>query len=258
MAGTIASVRAGPVARVRLSRPEVRNALDQQTIAALTEAFRNLSQERKVRVVVLEGEGKAFCGGADVNYMRASLDWTREQNVADALRLSDMFAAIEACTKPVIAKVHGVALGGGAGLVAACDVAIAAEDALFGFTEAKLGIVPAVISPFVVRKIGRTHARALFATGERFGAERALRIGLVHEIAAAAALEAAVAAKAGEILECGPQAVETAKEIARTVALLSADEARSWTAERIADRRASAEGQEGLRAFLEKRRPNWQ
>lgn len=245
------------VVRVRLNRPDVRNALDARVIAELTEIFRGLAQRSQLRAVVLEGEGAIFCGGADITYMRAALDLSEAQNVEDALRLADMFAAVDDCPVPTLARVQGAALGGGAGLVAVSDIVIAEDDALFGFTEAKLGIVPAVISPFVLRKIGQTHARALFPTAERFSAERALRIGLIHEVVPPGQLEASVESKLQELLTSGPSAARLAKKIARTVDGLGAQEAKRWTAERIAAQRTSAEGQEGLRAFLDKRRPSW-
>jgi len=245
------------VVRVRLNRPEVRNALDAQLIAELTAIFRAFDERPRVRVVVLEGEGAIFCGGADIKYMRAALELSEAQNHEDALRLSDMFTAIDACPAATIAKVQGAALGGGAGLIAVCDIVLAEEDALFGFTEAKLGIVPAVISPFVLRKIGQPHARALFPTAERFNAQRALRIGLIHELVPPGQLDAMVESKIQELLTSGPGAARLAKRIARTVGGLAPDEARQWTAQRIAAQRISPEGQEGLRAFLDKRRPTW-
>jgi methylglutaconyl-CoA hydratase len=257
MPDTIAIDRSGAVVRVRMNRPEVRNALDARMIAELTEAFASIGADDQVRAVVLEGAGTMFSGGADINYMRSSLELSRAENHADALRLSDMFAAIDDCAAPVIARVQSAALGGGAGLIAVCDIVIAADDAIFGFTEAKLGIVPAVISPFVLRKIGAGHARALFTTGERFGVARALRIGLVHHAVPAAELDAAVDATLKEVLACGPQATRTAKVIARTVPAFEKREAREWTAATTAERRSSDEGQEGLRAFLEKRSPKW-
>ena len=254
---TIVVDSAGVVARVKLNRPDVRNALNARTIAELTDAFRTLSGDASKRMVVLEGEGATFCGGADIAYMRAGLDLGEEENEADALRLSDMFAAVDACAVPLIAKVQGAALGGGSGLVAVCDIVVAAVDAVFGFTEARLGIVPAVISPFVLRKIGQSHARALFVTGERFDAGRALLIGLVHEVVPSHELHVATERKVEEILACGPEATRVAKTIARTIETMSPEEARAWTARTTAQRRASAEGQEGLRAFLEKRKPAW-
>jgi methylglutaconyl-CoA hydratase len=257
MPDTITIDRNGAVVRVRMNRPDVRNALDARMIAELTEAFGSIGADSAVRAVVLEGAGKMFSGGADINYMRQSLELSRDENHADALRLSDMFAAIDDCPAPVIARVQAAALGGGAGLVAACDIVIATDDAIFGFTEAKLGIVPAVISPFVLRKIGAGHARALFTTGERFGAAHALLIGLAHHVVPAAELDNALNATIDEVLACGPQATRTAKIIARTVLALDKSAAREWTAATIAQRRSSDEGQEGLRAFLEKRSPTW-
>jgi methylglutaconyl-CoA hydratase len=257
MPETIVVEREAGIARVRLSRPDVRNALNATMIAELTQAFGELSRDASVRVVVLEGEGKMFCGGADIAYMRSGLDLGEEENFNDALRLSDMFASIDTSAAPVIAKVHGAALGGGSGLVAVCDIVLSADDAVFGFTEVKLGIVPAVISPFVLRKIGQTHARALFTTGERFGAERARQIGLVHEIVPYPDLHGALQRTLDEIGSCGPTAIRVAKQIARTVGTLPPDEARTWTARTISRLRASDEGQEGLHAFLEKRKPTW-
>jgi len=254
---TLRVERQGPIARVTCARPDVRNALNAAMIAELTSAFAALSSDDSVRVVVLQGDGSSFSGGADVNYMRAGLELGEKENEADALRLSDMFATIDRCAAPVVARVHGAALGGGSGIIAACDIVIAADDAVFGFTEARLGIVPAVISPFVLRKIGQSHARALFTTGEHFDAVRALRIGFVHEVVPNAGLDAAVARVVDAILACGPQATRIAKTIVRTVSMMSAEEARVWTAQTTAKRRASDEGQEGLRAFLEKRKPDW-
>ena len=254
---TLRVERDGPVATVAFARPDVRNALNAEMIGELTRGFSALSEDGGVRAVVLRGDGPAFSGGADINYMRAGLDLGEADNEKDALRLSDMFAAVDRCAHPVIARVHGAALGGGSGIIAACDIVIAADDALFGFTEARLGIVPAVISPFVLRKIGQSHARALFLTGERFDAARALRIGLVHDVVPASDLDAAVARAIDGILSCGPQATRVAKTIVRTVSMMSAEDARAWTAQTIAKRRASDEGQEGLRAFLEKRKPDW-
>ena len=168
------------MARVTLARPDVRNAFNAEVIRELSAVFLTVSEDPTVRAVVLAGEGKSFCGGADVNWMRGALDLSYDENVADAQAMSDMFRAIDRCSKPVIGRIHGAALGGGAGLAAVCDIAISADDTTFGFTEVKLGIIPAVISPFVIAKIGTSHARALFLTGERFTAKHALEIGLVH------------------------------------------------------------------------------
>jgi methylglutaconyl-CoA hydratase len=256
-ASVLARWMEGPVAHVRLSRPDVRNAFNAELIAALTAAFGELGADEDVRAIVLSGEGKVFCGGADISWMRASLDLSYEENVADAQRMSDMFRAIDRCPKPVIAKVHGAALGGGAGLAAVCDIVMAASDAVFGFTEAKLGIIPAVISPFVLSKIGATHARALFLSGERFDAKRAYHIGLVHEVVVADTLDVCIERVLNEILTAGPRAVAAAKALIPRVHAATYDESRDLTAREIARLRASEEGQEGLRAFLERRKANW-
>jgi methylglutaconyl-CoA hydratase len=247
----------GPVAHVRLDRPDVRNALDDELIEELRSTFERLGSDSAVRAIVVSGEGKSFCGGADIEMMRSSLDLTREQNVAGARALSVMYRTIDACPKPVIGKIHGAALGGGVGLVAVCDIAIAASDAVFGFTEVKLGIIPAVISPFVLAKIGPSHARALFLTGERFDAKRAQAIGLVHEVVVGDTLDVAIERVVTEILSAGPAAVAAAKNIIARVRGASYDQTLDLTAQATAEQRVSAEGQEGLRAFLERRQPNW-
>ena len=257
MAAVLRYSAQGPVAQVRLDRPDVRNALDTELIEQLRSTFERLADDSAIRAVVLCGEGKVFCGGADVGMMRASLELTRKQNVAGARALSKMFRAIDRCPKPVIGKIHGAALGGGAGLVAVCDIAIAASDAVFGFTEVKLGIIPAVISPFVLAKIGASHARALFLTGERFEAKRAQAIGLVHEVVGADALDAAVERVVTEILSAGPSAIAAAKKLIARVSEADYDASLDLTAKDIAAQRTSPEGQEGLRAFLEKRSAVW-
>ena len=239
--------RDGDVLRVTLARPDRRNAFDAELIAELASAFVDVG---RARAVVLAGEGPSFCAGADVEWMRSSVDLTYDENVADALGLRRMLEAIDGCPAPVICRVQGHALGGGAGLVACADVVIAAPDAVFAFSEAKLGIVPAVISPFALAKIGPSWARRLFPTGERFGAELALRIGLVHELAED--LDAAVERVLGELRSAGPRAARAAKRLVLDAPLDGLE-----TARRIAERRTSDEGQEGLRAFLERRRPDW-
>jgi methylglutaconyl-CoA hydratase len=233
------------VLRVTLARPERRNAFDAELIAEVTEAFADVGA---ARAVVLAGEGASFCAGADVEWQRSAIDLSFDENVADAMRLYRMCEAVDRCPAPVIARVHGFALGGGSGLVACADVAIAAPDATFGFSEVKLGIIPAVISPFVLPKIG-AHARRYFLTGERFDAETALRIGLVEEVATD--LDAAVDRVLGEMLTSGPQAVREAKQ------LIHERPHGEETAQIAARLRAGEEGQEGLRAFLERRPPSW-
>ncbi len=242
-----------PVLRVTLNRPEVRNAFNPLMLMELTAVFSQVEAGGEVRAVVLSGAGESFCAGADLTWMGAMAAYTREENVADAVRLAAMLEAVEGCAVPVVARVHGAALGGGAGLVAACDVVVSSSDTLFGFTEARLGIAPAVIAPFVLRKIGPGHARALFVTGERFDAARAERIGLVHRVADRAALDDAVRDALTGILSCGPEALCACKWLVAEVPTLSREAARAYTAETIADLRASPEGQEGMRAFLERR-----
>ena len=229
------------VLRVTLARPERRNAFDAALITELTEAFADIGD---ARAVVLAGEGQSFCAGADVDWQRSAIDLSYEENVADALRLYRMCETIDHCPAPVIARVHGYALGGGSGLAACADVVIAAPDAVFGFSEVKLGIIPAVISPFVLPKIG-AHARRYFLTGERFDAATALRIGLIEEIADD--LDAAVDRVLAELLTAGPEAVREAKRLIRE------RPAGEETAQIAARLRAGEEGQEGLRAFLEGR-----
>jgi methylglutaconyl-CoA hydratase len=242
------------VARVTLARPDVRNAFNANLIGELHAIFTRIAAADDIRAVVLAGQGKVFCGGADINWMRESLDLSFEANAIDAERMSDMFRAIDNCPKPVIARVHGAALGGGAGLAACCDIVIAGEEAVFGFTEVKLGIIPAVISPFVLAKIGASNARALFLTGERFDATRAQAIGLVHRVVHIGDLDDAVNATISEIRSAGPYAVSAAKLLVRRVLDATYEESRSITAQAIANARISPEGQEGLRAFLERRK----
>jgi len=234
------------VLHIAMARPERRNAFDVALIEELAAAFADVGD---VRAVVLSGDGPSFSAGADVEWMRSSVDLSYDENVADALRLRAMLDAIDSCPAPVVGRVQGHALGGGCGLVACCDVVIAEPTAQFAFSEVKLGIVPAVISPFALAKIGTGAARRYFVTGERFSADVALRIGLIHEVADD--LDSAVERVVRELLSAGPAAARAAKELARRAE--SAEE----TAARIAAHRTSAEGQEGLRAFLEKRPPSW-
>jgi enoyl-CoA hydratase/carnithine racemase len=234
--------RDADVLRVTIAKPERRNAFDAALIGELAEAFADVGD---ARAVVLAGEGPSFCAGADVEWQRASIDLSYDENVADAMRLYGMMEAIDACPAPVVARVQGFALGGGSGLVAAADVAVASPDAIFGFTEVRLGIVPGVISPFVLPRIGPGAARRYFLTGERFDAATALRIGLVHEVDAE--LDTAVERVVAHLLAAGPEAVRAAKRLVRERPLGEA------TAHIAAGLRSGPEGQEGLRAFLEKR-----
>ncbi|HST26217.1 MAG TPA: enoyl-CoA hydratase-related protein [Gaiellaceae bacterium] len=247
--GPLRVERDGPLLRVTLARPDRRNALDAELIAELTAAFADVGD---ARAVVLAGEGDSFCAGADVDWMRSSVELSYEENVADSTRLRRMYEAIDNSPAPVIARAQRYVLGGGVGLVCCCDAVVAADDAVFAFSEVKLGIIPAVISPFALARIGPGPARRYFVTGERFDAETALRIGLVHEVVPAAELDAAVDRIAAEILGSGPEASRHAKRLALDAPLDGLE-----TARRIAERRTSDEGQEGLRAFLERRPPGW-
>jgi methylglutaconyl-CoA hydratase len=249
--------REGARARVVLARPGVRNAFNAELIARLRDAFTALGTDASVRVVVLEGEGKTFCGGADINWMRGALDLDEDENVRDAEAMSDMFRAIDRCPKPVIVRVQGAAIAGGAGLCAVADAVVAEDTATFGFTETKLGIIPAVIAPFVLAKIGVSHARRYFLSGERFDAQRALAIGLVHEVVHGDALDGTVGAIADEFDTAGPEAIAAAKALIATVRGTSYEDSRALTARAIARRRVTAEAQEGLRAFLERRSASW-
>lgn len=252
---TLAIETAGPVTTIALARPDVRNAFDETMIEELHRAFTTL--DAATRAVVLTGQGPIFCAGADVQWMKRSRDYTEAENLRDARAMAAMFRAIDECPKPVVGKARGLALGGGSGLLACCDIVVAAEGMQCGFTEVRLGIVPANISSFVLPKIGARAARRYFLTGERFDAAEAKRIGLAHEVAPEADLDGAVERIVAELLKCGPNAVATAKEIIRTVAGRPRDEAIEYTAATIARARVSPEGQEGLGAFLEKRKPNW-
>ena len=250
-------VRDGPICRVTLARPEVRNAFDEVLIQALTGAFLSFTDDIETRVVVLEGEGPTFCAGADVEWMRRAGGFSKLENEADAERMAGMLRAIDRCPRPVIAVIQGAAIGGGVGLAAAADIAVAAEDAVFSLAEVKLGILPSVISPYVLRAIGAREARRYFLTGERFGAAEARRIGLVHEVVPPAELEATRDRLVAALLTSAPEAVGVAKNLIAEVSGKPPDEAFPITVRTIAERRATAEAKEGLTAFLEKRQPAW-
>ena len=245
------------VATVFLARPNARNALNAGLIGELTRCMEELAGDDGARVVVLTGEGDFFCAGADVGYRSDMVEFAYEENLEDARRLAAMFRAVEECPKPVVARVRGAAIGGGIGLVAASDVAVAEEGTVFAFSEVRLGISPATIAPFVLGKIGSSHTRALFLTGERFDAQRAQAIGLVHEVAAEGDLDAVVGEKVEGLLAGGPEALAATKALLRELRDAAPGEATEIMARRIAELRTGEEGQEGLRAFLEKREPAW-
>lgn len=243
---------------MRMHRPDVHNAFNEQMIAELTEVFESLGPDDDVRVVVLAGEGKSFCAGADLNWMQKMVNFTFDENVADARALARMLQTIDDCPKPVIGRVHGAAFGGGVGLVAACDVAIALGRASFCLSEVKLGIAPAVIAPFLIARIGSSAARRYALSAERFAADEARRIGLVHEVVDTEdELDAAIAKFCEQFKRNGPKALAATKQILSEASRLDRDAALKQMVEHIARLRASAEGQEGLKAFLEKRDPNW-
>jgi methylglutaconyl-CoA hydratase len=250
----------GAIERLILNRPEVRNAFNEDMIAELTDwaaAVARRPAGERPRAVVLQGAGQTFSAGADVTWMAKTVRYTEEENIRDATAASRMFAALNALPVPLVGRIHGAALGGGAGLAAVCDIVVAEEQAVFGFTEVKLGILPAVISPFALAKIGRSAARELFLTGARFSAAHAKTIGLVHKVVASIDLDAAAAAYIQEFVTAGPEAVAAAKELIPQVWGQSIDAAEVITARAIAARRVSREGQEGLTAFLEKRKPSF-
>jgi methylglutaconyl-CoA hydratase len=241
-----------------LNRPEVRNAFNAEMVAELSRWAESVAAgSADLRAVVIAGSGKAFCAGGDAAWMAQTITYTEAENLRDARALSDMFHAIDDLPLPVIGRVHGAVMGGGAGLAAVCDIVVAESDSTFAFSEVKLGLVPAVVSPFLLRKIGQSAARELFLTGARFPASRAFQIGLVHAVAPAADLDATVARYVSELATGGPEAIAAAKRLIKTVAGLGPDDAAALTASAIATRRTSPEGQEGLKAFLGKRSPRW-
>ena len=247
----------GPVARIWMNRPDLRNAFDGLMITELRRVLFDLRTVDAVRVVVLGGRGPSFCAGADLQWMKAMASFTREENLREAQALADLFFTVYESPKPIVARVHGAALGGGAGLVAASDIPVAALGTKFGFTEVRLGILPAVISPYVLAKIGESAARELFLTGERFEAVRAQEIGLIRAAVPEEDLDAAVEGRVKELLQAGPRAIAEAKALIREVGWRRVEDVQRYTVERIAEIRTTAEGQEGMRAFLEKRKPYW-
>src|SRR6266704_6030057 len=246
------------VARVMLDRPDVHNAFNDELIPQVTQTFSELGARDDIRVIVLGGNGKSFCAGADLNWMKRMVHYSREQNLEDARAVGRMYLTIAKCRKPVIARVHGAALGGGAGLVAACDIAVAVESVQFGFTEVKLGIIPAIISPFVIARIGPGRAREFFITGERFLAPVAMNIGLIQHVAAhELALDGLIDSKISQILTSAPGAVAAAKELIFGVAARTLERSLEFAADAIARARTGAEGQAGMQAFLERQKPPW-
>jgi methylglutaconyl-CoA hydratase len=258
MADLVCVSAQGGIGTVCVSRADVHNAFNEAVITALTEAFRHLAAAPEVRVVILRSEGKSFSAGADLTWMQKMIDYSIEDNLADARTLAAMLESIRFCPKPVLARVQGAALGGGVGLVAACDIAVALQSANFGLTEVRLGILPAVISPYVLEKIGPGPCRRYFLTAEKFSADEAYRLGLVNQVVATEAdLDRALSTLCQALLQNGPEAVAAAKRLVSEVLGYDVPRWTDVTARRIAERRVSAEGQEGLRAFLDKRKASW-
>ena len=249
--------RDGPVERVTLNRPDVRNAFNEGMITELTWWADAAAADSSLRAVVLAGSGRAFCAGADLDWMKRVATFSHEQNLDDAHEMARMYLTLDRLPLPVVGRIHGAALGGGAGLAAICDIVVASDDARFGFTEVKLGLIPAVIAPFVIAKIGRSAARELFLTGARFDAPRAHAIGLVHAVVPGADLDATVQSYVDDLLTGAPGAVKAAKALVAEVGRRNPADTASLCAEAIAARRVSPEGKEGIAAFLEKRTPRW-
>lgn len=250
------------VARVTLNRPEIHNAFDDTLIAELTDVFRQLNQDNSVRLAVISGNGKSFCAGGDLNWMRKMKDYSRNENIEDSSRLEEMFATISGFSNPLLGVVHGAAMGGGSGLAAVCDFVLASDDARFGFTEARIGIAPSVISPYVIEKIGISYARAYFLCGKHFGADVAKDMALVHKVVPRAELESAADEMIAEFLKAAPDAAQKSKALIKGIVNITRDAEvrkaiRDLTIETIADLRVSEEGQEGMDALLAKRKPKW-
>lgn len=245
------------VAWIVFARPEVHNAFNAEMIGELAAAFERVKNDKAVRVVVLTGEGKSFCAGADINWMREIIDYSYEQNLSESLLLAEALHALYSLPKPTVAMVNGTAIGGGNGFLSACDIAVAAEDAVFGLSEVKIGLVPAAISPFVMRKIGESKAREYFLTGKRIPATKAADIGLVNQVVPREKLEETVQELIGLLLTSGPEALASCKELIFEVSRMSLQEVKEFTARMIANLRISEEGQEGMTSFLEKRKPKW-
>jgi methylglutaconyl-CoA hydratase len=254
---TVRVETAGKIGRVTFCRPEVHNAFNDQVIDEMTFAFKRLKTDSDVRVVILSGDGKSFCAGADLNWMRRVKDSAFEDNLDEARRLADLFWDIYSFPKPVIGRINGAAIGGGTGFVAVTDIAVAAQSAVFSFSEVKIGVVPACISPYVIKRVGEGKAREFFLTGERLTSDRALEAGLVNRAVPDEMLDATVNGLVESLLSSGPEAIRVCKELLQTVPALTVDDFKEYTARVIAELRQSPEGQEGMDAFLNKRKPNW-
>ena len=254
---TVIAVKEGKALRLTMNRPQVHNAFNSEMIRELAAAFDEAKKDANVRLVVLTGAGESFCAGADLNWMREIIRYSYEQNLRESRELAELMHSIYALPKPTIARINGAVIGGGTGLFSACDIVIASDRARFGLSEVKIGLIPAAIGPYVIRRIGESAARELFLTGERFDAQRALEIGLVNKVVVHEALDEKVAEVVRLVLSSGPEAIARCKELLQKVPGMGLEEAKSYTAEMIAGLRVSPEGQEGMAAFLEKRKPKW-
>ena len=254
---TLRYERKDRIGRITFSRPEVHNAFNNRMIEELYELFEKIKRDKGVRAVVLTGEGKSFCAGADLKWMRAVKDYNFEKNFSESLQLAEVFNMIYSCPKPVIGRINGAAIGGGTGFVAVCDISIASSSAVFSFSEVKIGLVPACISPYVVKRVGEGRTREFFLTGERLSAERACQAGLINKVTEPEQLDDAVDEMLNQIMSSGPDALACCKELLSTIAELNMQDAKVHTAKVIANLRKSDEGQEGMDAFLNKRKPNW-
>lgn len=245
------------VLSIIINRPDIHNAFNDDVIVDLTSEFKKVENDESVKLILLSGEGRSFCAGADLNWMKSMIDYSENENIEDSKKLYNMFETINNCSKPVIGKINGHALGGGVGLVAVCDYAITHEKSKFGFTETRLGLIPAVISPFCIDKIGAGHARAWFLSGEKFSAHKAYELGLIHEVTSIADFEARVAEVISSHLLAGPLAQCEAKKLIKKITNLQKEDIKNYTCKAIASRRVSSEGQEGMNALLEKRSASW-
>lgn len=254
---TILYVPQEKIVLISLNRPEVHNAFNSTMLSELDDAFERIKADKSVRVVMIRGEGKSFCAGADINWLREIIHYSFEQNLEESLLLAELLHKIFTLPKPTVAMVNGTAIGGGTGFISACDIAVASEEAIFGLSEVKIGLVPAAISPYVIRRIGESRAREYFLTGKRISARKALDIGLVNEVVPHEELEDKVKEIIQALLSSGPEALASCKELIQKVPLMSFEEAKTFTARMIATLRVSKEGQEGMTAFLEKRNPLW-
>lgn len=254
---TISFTKEEKIARVCFNRPEVHNAFNSEMIRELDGVFDKIGADKSICVVILTGNGKSFCAGADINWLREIVGYSFEQNLEESLELAEVLHKIYALPKATIAMVNGTAIGGGTGFLSVCDIAVASEEAKFGLSEVKIGLVPAAISPYVIHRIGEKNAREYFLTGERISAQKASEIGLVNRVVSQAKLKETVEETANRLLTSGPEAIASCKELIYRVPRMSFEEARTYTARVIANLRVSEEGQEGMTAFLEKRKPSW-